>query len=53
MAQERLAGVPLLCGTECKTTDVCDVYPDFLRSNCPYLDNTCTACPAGQPLSQC
>jgi hypothetical protein len=39
--------------TQCKTTDVCDSYPEFLRSQCPYINSTCDLCPADKPLSQC
>jgi hypothetical protein len=38
---------------ECRTTNVCDNYPEHLRSLCPYLDSSCTACPADKPLLQC
>jgi hypothetical protein len=39
--------------TACKATDVCDAYPESLRSQCPYIASTCDRCPAGMPLSQC
>ena len=37
----------------CKTTDVCDSYPEFLRSQCPYMSSSCDLCPSDKPLGAC